>query len=111
MTPIDETSGIESVEVIPYALPFRRPYVTAKGSLDRREMVLLRIRTRDGACGARRSGAAVAAGRREPGRGDGPAAVLGGGRRRPPALGAPARCAIATALADAAARRAGHPAP
>jgi o-succinylbenzoate synthase len=35
---------IASVEVIPYALPFREPYVTAVGRLDRREMVLLRLR-------------------------------------------------------------------
>ncbi|HVW45453.1 MAG TPA: mandelate racemase/muconate lactonizing enzyme family protein [Solirubrobacterales bacterium] len=37
-----------SVEVIPYALPFREPYVTARGRLARREMVLLRIRDEDG---------------------------------------------------------------
>lgn len=37
--------------MIPYALPFREPYVTARGRLDRREMVLLRIRTADGVIG------------------------------------------------------------
>jgi muconate cycloisomerase len=42
---------IASVEVIPYALPFREPYVTARGSLDRREMVLLRLREADGLIG------------------------------------------------------------
>ena len=42
---------IASVEVIPYALPFREPYVTARGSLDRREMVLLRLRSDDGLIG------------------------------------------------------------
>lgn len=42
---------IASVEVIPYALPFRAPYVTARGSLDRREMVLLRLRSEDGLIG------------------------------------------------------------
>lgn len=42
---------IASVEVIPYALPFRRPYVTARGRLDRREMVLLRLRSDDGLVG------------------------------------------------------------
>jgi o-succinylbenzoate synthase len=36
------------VEVIPYALPFKEPYVTARGRLTRREMVLLRIRDEDG---------------------------------------------------------------
>jgi muconate cycloisomerase len=37
-----------SIEVIPYALPFKEPYVTARGTLTRREMVLLRIRDEDG---------------------------------------------------------------
>jgi o-succinylbenzoate synthase len=36
---------IAAVEVIPYALPLERPYVTARGTLERREMVLLRLRT------------------------------------------------------------------
>jgi O-succinylbenzoate synthase len=39
---------IASVEVVPYALPFREPYVTAAGSLDQREMVLLRLLSEDG---------------------------------------------------------------
>lgn len=42
---------IASLEVIPYALPFRRPYVTARGALQRREMVLLRLRDDDGVIG------------------------------------------------------------
>jgi L-Ala-D/L-Glu epimerase len=42
---------IASVEVIPYALPFREPYVTACGRLDRREMVLLRLHSDDGLVG------------------------------------------------------------
>ena len=42
---------IASVEVIPYALPFREPYVTARGRLDRREMVLLRLRSDEGLTG------------------------------------------------------------
>jgi o-succinylbenzoate synthase len=42
---------IASVEVIPYALPFREPYVTARGRLDRREMALLRLRSHDGLVG------------------------------------------------------------
>jgi L-alanine-DL-glutamate epimerase-like enolase superfamily enzyme len=42
---------LASVEVIPYALPFRRPHVTARGRLDRREMVLLRLRSDDGLVG------------------------------------------------------------
>jgi len=42
---------LASVEVVPYALPFRNPYVTARGRLDRREMVLLRLRSGDGLVG------------------------------------------------------------
>jgi len=42
---------IAAVEVVPYALPFREPYVTAAGSLDRRETVLLRLRSEDGLLG------------------------------------------------------------
>jgi o-succinylbenzoate synthase len=42
---------LASVEVIPYALPFREPYVTARGELTRREMVLLRLRSEDGLVG------------------------------------------------------------
>lgn len=40
--------GIESVETIPFSLPFAAPYVTARGTLDEREMILLRLRTGDG---------------------------------------------------------------
>jgi o-succinylbenzoate synthase len=36
------------VEAVPYALRFKEPYVTARGRLARREMVLLRIRDEDG---------------------------------------------------------------
>ncbi len=34
---------IESLEVTPYALRFREPYVTARGRLDRRELLLVRL--------------------------------------------------------------------
>jgi o-succinylbenzoate synthase len=36
---------VEHVETVAYALPFREPYVTARGTLERREMILLRLRT------------------------------------------------------------------
>jgi o-succinylbenzoate synthase len=39
---------IASVEVAPYALPFKEPYVTAAGTLTRREIALLRLRSEDG---------------------------------------------------------------
>ncbi|MEX2107736.1 MAG: mandelate racemase/muconate lactonizing enzyme family protein [Solirubrobacterales bacterium] len=42
---------IASVEVVPYALPFREPYVTARGRLEQREMVLLRLRSEEGMTG------------------------------------------------------------
>jgi L-alanine-DL-glutamate epimerase-like enolase superfamily enzyme len=35
---------IDGLEVVPYSLPFREPYVTARGRLEQRELVLLRIR-------------------------------------------------------------------
>lgn len=40
--------NIASAEVVPYALAFKKLYVTATGSLEQREMVLLRIRDEDG---------------------------------------------------------------
>jgi o-succinylbenzoate synthase len=42
---------IERLEAIPYALPFREPYVTARGTLERREMILIRVHTDSGAVG------------------------------------------------------------
>jgi L-alanine-DL-glutamate epimerase-like enolase superfamily enzyme len=42
---------LASVEVIPYALPFKQPYVTARGTLTQREMVLLRLTTDEGLVG------------------------------------------------------------
>ncbi len=42
---------IAEVEVIPYALPLKEPYVTARGTLERREMVLLRLTADNGAVG------------------------------------------------------------
>lgn len=105
---------IASVEVVPYALPFREPYVTAAGSLTRREMVLLRLRSEDGLEGL---GEAV------------PLSLRGGTaldtviaelerldvrealdeetlRGEAPALSAPARCAALTALLDLRGKRA-----
>jgi o-succinylbenzoate synthase len=108
---------LASVEVIPYALPFRRPYVTARGRLDRREMVLLRLRDRDGAIGlgeavplSLRGGAAIQLvveeleTLREWTERDGlPSAS------ETAALSAPARCAVLTALLDLRAHGGGGP--
>jgi muconate cycloisomerase len=96
---------LASVEVVPYALPFREPYVTARGALARREMALLRLRDEDGVEGL---GEAV------------PLALRGGvGLERvvrelegyaehgeAASLSAPARCAVETALMDLRGRRA-----
>jgi o-succinylbenzoate synthase len=97
---------LASVEVIPYALPFKEPYVTARGSLTQREMVLLRIRDEDGFEGL---GEAV------------PLSLRGGvtiktvvrelqdlGTELPrtfEGLSLPARCAVTTALLDHEKRR------
>jgi len=42
---------ITEVELVPFALPFAEPYVTASGSLERREMALLRLVTDEGLVG------------------------------------------------------------
>ncbi len=36
---------VTEVELVPYALPFAEPYITARGTLERREMLLVRLRT------------------------------------------------------------------
>jgi o-succinylbenzoate synthase len=89
-----------SVEVIPYALPFREPYVTARGRLEQREMVLLRLRDEEGRVGlgeavplAMRGGAALGQVVREL---EGFAASPGDWAP----LSAPSRCAVSTALFD-----------
>jgi L-Ala-D/L-Glu epimerase len=97
---------LSSVEVIPYALPFKEPYVTARGVLEEREMVLLRLRDEDGVVGL---GEAV------------PLALRGGvslasvveelegwaEHEEAQALSAPSRCAVETALMDLRGRRVG----
>ena len=105
---------IASVEVVPYALPFREPYVTAAGRLEQREMVLLRLRSDDGLVGlgeavplSLRGGAAlpqvVAELERLGERDQLDEALLRGDAGQ---LSAPARCAALTALLDLRGRRA-----
>jgi muconate cycloisomerase len=97
---------LSSVEVIPYALPFKQPYVTARGVLERREMVLLRLRDEDGVVGlgeavplSLRGGAGLAQVARElEGWTDG---------QEVEGLSPPARCAVETALMDLRGRRVG----
>jgi L-alanine-DL-glutamate epimerase-like enolase superfamily enzyme len=97
---------LRSVEVIPYALPFKEPYVTARGTLLQREMVLLRLRDEDGVVGlgeavplSLRGGVGLAEVVRE----------LEGFADHPDTAGlsAPARCAVETALLDLRGRRTG----
>jgi o-succinylbenzoate synthase len=110
---------IASVEVIPYALPFREPYVTARGQLERREMVLLRLSSDEGLTGlgeavplSLRGGTALAQiveeleglGERES---LDEAALTG----EATALSPPARCAALTALMDLRGRRAAAEGP
>ena len=42
---------IRQVEVIPYSLPFAEPYVTSRGRLEGRELILLRLTDEDGVVG------------------------------------------------------------
>jgi L-alanine-DL-glutamate epimerase-like enolase superfamily enzyme len=97
---------LSSVEVIPYALPFAEPYVTARGVLTQREMVLLRVQDADGVVGL---GEAVPLALRG---GVGLREVVGelegwGETREVDGLSAPARCAVETALMDLQGRRVG----
>ncbi|HEY6551111.1 MAG TPA: mandelate racemase/muconate lactonizing enzyme family protein [Solirubrobacterales bacterium] len=105
---------IAAVQVIPYALPFREPYVTARGQIDRREMVLLRLRSDDGLVGlgeavplSLRNGTSLAKIAAEltglASREDLDEATLGSDAM---GLSRPARCAALTALLDLRGRRA-----
>ena len=103
---------LASVEVIPYALPFKEPYATARGVLERREMVLLRLRDENGVEGlgeavplSLRGGLGLAEVVRELEKAgelfrEG---LLGGEAMGD--LSAPARCALTTAKMDLLGRR------
>lgn len=105
---------IAAVEVIPYALPFRHPYVTARGRLERREMVLLRLRSAEGVVGlgeavplSLRGGAGLAQVVAELERlGELPELSEQSIRAGAAGLSAPARCAALTALLDLRGRQA-----
>lgn len=104
---------ISSVEVIPYSLPFREPYVTAAGRLERREMVLLRLRDTDGQVGlgeavplSLRGGASLSKVVEDLGNYERLETVDEAELERDIGLSAPARCAALTALMDLRGRRA-----
>jgi o-succinylbenzoate synthase len=109
---------IASLEVIPFALPFRAPYVTARGSLSRREMALLRLRDEEGRVGlgeavplSMRGGASLAEviGQLEAlGELDALSESAVGAMS---GLSAPSRCAALTALMDLRGQRAWSGAP
>ncbi len=96
---------LSSVEVIPYALRFKQPYVTARGVLRRREMVLLRVRDENGVVGlgeavplSLRGGATLAEVVQE---------LEGWAENRvDEGLSAPSQCAVATARMDLLGRKA-----
>ncbi len=108
--------GVAAVEVVPYALPFREPYVTARGTLTQRQMVLLRLRDANGVEGlgeavplSLRGGASVETVVRELEALAEVAALDPAGfaaDARAAELSAPARCAVETALWDLEARTA-----
>jgi o-succinylbenzoate synthase len=113
---------VAAVEVIPYALRFAEPYVSARGAIERREMALVRIATDEGLEGlgeavplTLRGGASLDAVVGEL-QGAGAALVgadLGEDAREPETLGAglsaPAAAALEVARLDLAARLAGVP--
>jgi len=113
-------------EVIPYSLPFRTEYVTSRGRLDRRELILLRLFGEDGLVGlgeavplALRGGSSTSVIVAEietfissAGNGslEGPFGEPPPGQPDPlSGVSPPAACAIRTALADLGAKRAGIP--
>lgn len=101
-------AGPIEVEVIPIAMDFTRPYVTAAGTLQRRETVLLRIRDENGIVAFGEGVPMTLRG------GDSPEAVtreLRDWSAEPARLpgSPPARCAVAMALADLQAKREGIP--
>ena len=96
--------GPLGVEVIPFALGFRRPYVTATGTLSRRESVLLRLRDENGIIGLGEGVPMTLRG------GDGLAKVVSEleGWADEPArfpVSPPARSAVSMAVADLVAKR------
>jgi L-Ala-D/L-Glu epimerase len=103
------TPEISGAEVIPYALPFKDTYVTSRGALRQREMVMLRIYS-DGAVGL---GEAVPLTMRGDHTLVGVAQELRDWADAPQAgadrLSAPARCAVETALLDLEGRLKGVP--
>lgn len=116
---------LESLEAIPYSLPFREPYVTARGRLAERELVLVRIRGEglegwgETAALSLRGGAGVAQLAEEIETVCGPVLTEGGfeperiwsalARCRSRGVSAPALAAVDIALHDLAGKASGDP--
>jgi L-alanine-DL-glutamate epimerase-like enolase superfamily enzyme len=104
---------IERIDVVPYALPFREPYVTARGRLERRALVLVRLHA-EGLVGLGETAALSLRG------GDPLASIVrelesirpgpDGCLQQPTSLSRPARAALEIALLDLRAKLAGEPA-
>jgi L-alanine-DL-glutamate epimerase-like enolase superfamily enzyme len=104
---------IERLEVVPFALPFREPYVTARGRLERRELVLLRLFA-DGLVGLGETTALSLRG------GDALVKIVEGlrgvhplpegGAENPAGLSTEARTALEIAMLDLAGKASGEPA-
>jgi o-succinylbenzoate synthase len=102
-----DPARLAAVEVIPYALPFTEPYVTARGRLTRREMVLLRIRDADGVEGLGEAVPLSLRGGVTIGRVIKELEALDAPRAAADDLSLPARCALSTALLDLGEKRRG----
>jgi o-succinylbenzoate synthase len=103
---------IRDVEVVPYALPFKEPYVTAAGRLKQREMALFRLRDEDGFTGlgeavplSLRGGAGLPQVVEELELFDRLEEIDEAELQRAAELSPPARCAATTALLDLRGRR------
>ncbi len=104
---------IERLEVVPYALPFKKPYVTARGQLGRRDLVLVRLHA-EGFVGLGETTALSLRG------GDALAKIIenlkafrplpGGGMENPTSASTEAHAAIEIALLDLAGKISGEPA-
>jgi L-Ala-D/L-Glu epimerase len=104
---------IERAEVIPYALPFREPYVTARGTLDRRELILFRLTSDEGIVGLGETTALSLRGGRAHAEivaelKGAATRLVGGAQIAELGLSPEARCACSMALFDLVLRRTGR---
>jgi L-Ala-D/L-Glu epimerase len=104
---------IERIEIVPYALPFAKPYVTSRGRLEQRELVVVRLHA-DGLVGLGETTSLSLRG------GDALAKIVEGlrgvrpspegGVQTPAGLSTQGRAALEIALLDLEGKRKGEPA-